>query len=148
MNKILVVCVGNICRSPTAEALLQTQLPNAKVWSAGLAALVGHPADQFAQDVAAEHDIDLSTHRAQQLASWMCKDADLILVMEKAQKQELEYQYPYTRGKVHCLGITQAGRPASDITDPYQQARGAFYTAYQHIEQGARLWAERIKLLN
>ncbi|STL53119.1 protein-tyrosine-phosphatase [Escherichia coli] len=44
-NNILVVCVGNICRSPTAERLLQRYHPELKVESAGLGALVGKGAD-------------------------------------------------------------------------------------------------------
>ncbi|MFA9231998.1 MAG: protein tyrosine phosphatase, partial [Microgenomates group bacterium] len=44
-NSILVVCVGNICRSPVGERVLQAALPNLIVSSAGVAALVGNPAD-------------------------------------------------------------------------------------------------------
>ena len=53
-NNILVVCVGNICRSPTAERLLQRYHPELKVESAGLGALVGKGADPTAISVAAE----------------------------------------------------------------------------------------------
>ncbi|MBS0343516.1 MAG: low molecular weight phosphotyrosine protein phosphatase, partial [Proteobacteria bacterium] len=45
MQRILVLCIGNICRSPLAELLLARELPNRKIWSAGLGALVGEPAD-------------------------------------------------------------------------------------------------------
>ena len=50
-NKILVVCVGNICRSPTAERLLRRHLPAVTVESAGLGALVGKAADERAAAV-------------------------------------------------------------------------------------------------
>ena len=99
MNNILLVCVGNICRSPVAEALLKAQFPDKNIWSAGLAALVGKPADPLAQAIAAEHGLDISAHRAQQLTSWMCAKADLLLVMEEGHKQELANQYPLARGK-------------------------------------------------
>ncbi|CCJ93258.1 Low molecular weight protein-tyrosine-phosphatase Wzb [Cronobacter malonaticus 681] len=56
-NKILVVCVGNICRSPTAERLLKRYLPDVTVASAGLGALVGKGADASAVSVAAAHDL-------------------------------------------------------------------------------------------
>lgn len=148
MDKILVVCVGNICRSPTAEAALKVRLPRMQIWSAGLAALVGEPADPLAQEVAAEHGLDLSSHRAQQLTSWMCTQAELILVMEIQHKQELERQYPYTRGKVHCLGVAQPGQTPADIADPYRHPRNAFDTAYLAIEQGASFWADRLRLLS
>lgn len=51
-NKILVVCVGNICRSPTAERLLKLYQPELTVESAGLGALVGKGADERATSVA------------------------------------------------------------------------------------------------
>src|SRR3546814_2115764 len=71
MNRILLVCIGNICRSPLAEALLKQHFPDKTVHSAGLAALVGHPADSTAQDIAHQHGLDLSAHRAQQITQAM-----------------------------------------------------------------------------
>lgn len=55
-NKILVVCVGNVCRSPTAERLLKRFHPSLTVASAGLGALVGKGADPAAASVASAHD--------------------------------------------------------------------------------------------
>lgn len=147
MNAILVVCVGNICRSPVAEALLKAQFPDKKVWSAGLSALVGKPADPLAQAIAAEHGFDLSEHRAQQLTGWMCTQADLILVMESGHKQELEQQHPLARGKIHCLGDLGLNN-LLQIADPYRQPRTAFETAHAAIDRGVRYWADRIRLLS
>jgi Protein-tyrosine-phosphatase len=67
-NKILVVCVGNICRSPTGERLLKSYLPSLHVESAGLGALVGKGADDSAADIAALHNISLEGHCARQLS--------------------------------------------------------------------------------
>src|SRR5690606_10182483 len=81
-NKILVVCVGNICRSPTAERLLKNYQPNLIVESAGLGALVGKGADERATNVAQEHNLSLDGHVARQVSGRMCRDYDLILAME------------------------------------------------------------------
>lgn len=67
-NKILVVCVGNICRSPTAERLLKSYHPSLTVESAGLGALVGRGADRSAVSVAAAHNLSLEGHRARQIS--------------------------------------------------------------------------------
>ena len=79
-NNILVVCVGNICRSPSGERVLQTLLPSKHIASAGIGAekscLVGKPADEMATQVAAEHGVDLSNHHAQQLTSALCSQYD------------------------------------------------------------------------
>ena len=56
-NKILVVCVGNICRSPTGERLLKNYQPALTVDSAGLGALVGKGADERAANVALDHTL-------------------------------------------------------------------------------------------
>jgi protein-tyrosine phosphatase len=143
MKQILVVCIGNICRSPVAEALLKQQLPDKTIWSAGLGALVGNAADPMAMETAAAHGLDLSAHRAQQLTGWMCQSAELILVMEQSHKTEIEELYPLVRGKVFRLG--ELGK--FDIVDPYRQPKAAFDTAYAHIARGVADWAPRIRQL-
>lgn len=143
MQHILTLCIGNICRSPIAEALLQQQFPDKKIWSAGLGALVGNPAEPLSVDVAAAHGLDLSAHRGQQLVAWMCQSAELILVMEQSQKTEIEQHYPLVRGKVYRLG--EIGK--FDIADPYRQPRAAFDTAYAAIARGVTDWVPRIRQL-
>src|SRR5215218_7200703 len=100
MQRILTLCIGNICRSPLAQVLLAREFPQRTVWSAGLGALVGEPADPISVALAAERGMDLSGHRAQQVNLQMCQRADLILVMEQHQSAELERRYPLVRGKV------------------------------------------------
>ena len=65
-DKVLVVCIGNICRSPTAEYLLRHRLGAraTMIESAGLAALAGNPVDPVAGELLAQHGIDASAHRA------------------------------------------------------------------------------------
>ena len=147
INNILTVCVGNICRSPVAEALLRDSLPGRKVWSAGLHAVVGHGADATARDIAEQHGLDLSSHRAQQVAGWMCAHADLVLVMEASHQQELEKLYPTTRGKIRRLGEF-GPQGAFDIADPYRQPRAAFEAAHAAIALGVAEWVRRINLVS
>ncbi|MDO9475924.1 MAG: low molecular weight phosphotyrosine protein phosphatase, partial [Pseudohongiella sp.] len=66
---ILVVCLGNICRSPVAEAMLKRALPQRQIKSAGLTAMVGQGADPSASEFAHADGLDLSGHVAQQLSS-------------------------------------------------------------------------------
>ena len=144
MKRILTLCLGNICRSPLAEALLARELPEHTVCSAGLAALVGNPADPLSVEVAAAHGLDIRAHRAQQVSSWLCQQVQLIMVMEQAHKTQLEQQFPVVRGKVFSLG--QFGQ--FDIADPYQQPIEAFDTAYAAIAQGVADWVPRIRQLS
>jgi protein-tyrosine phosphatase len=146
MNSILLVCIGNICRSPVAEALLKQQFPDKTVYSAGLAALVGRPADNTAQAIAQQRGLDLSAHRAQQITGAMCAGADLILVMENDQKHELATRYPLARGKIRCLGEMPDGQ-RFDVADPYRQTRDAFEQAHAAIERGVDNWVHRIRLI-
>ena len=141
MKQILTLCAGNICRSPIAAALLAHAFPGKTVWSAGLGALAGYPADPLAIEVAAAQGLDLSAHRAQQLAGWMCQSANLILVMEQGHKTELEQKFPLVRGKVFRLG--ELGN--FDIADPYRQPKAAFEAAYADIARGVADWVPRIQ---
>jgi protein-tyrosine phosphatase len=141
MKHIMTLCLGNICRSPLAEALLARELPEHTVWSAGLGALVGNPADPLAVAVGAAHGLDIRTHRAQQVSSWLCQQVQMIMVMEQAHKAQLEQQFPMMRGKVFGLG-------QFDIADPYQQPIEAFDSAYAAIAQGVAVWVPRIRQLS
>ncbi|WP_422616846.1 low molecular weight protein-tyrosine-phosphatase [Rhodoferax sp.] len=144
MNVILTLCIGNICRSPLAQGLLTKHLPGHTVWSAGLDALTGQPADPLAVQIATEHGFDIRAHRALQVTSFLCQKSDLILVMEQSHKSQLEQRFPGVRGKVYTLG--QYGQ--FDIADPYRQPREAFDTAYAAIAQGVADWVPRIRQLS
>ncbi|MDP1575032.1 MAG: hypothetical protein Q8L78_08920 [Coxiellaceae bacterium] len=87
MNRILVVCIGNICRSPAAEGFFKEAFQKnniaCRVDSAGLSAMVGHEADLAVRDIMLEDNhINLSSHRAKQLTEEMILQHDLILTMD------------------------------------------------------------------
>ena len=141
-NKILVVCVGNICRSPTAERLLKNYQPNLLVESAGLGALVGKGADERAMSVAQAHNLSLDGHVARQVSGRMCRDYDLILAMEKRHIHALCELAPEMRGKVMLFGHWDGER---EIPDPYRKSREAFEAVYTLLDQSAQQWAQALK---
>ena len=140
ISRILVVCIGNICRSPMAEGFFRQALPGVRTTSAGLGALVGQGADPLAVSLMAGAGIDISAHRARMPSDAIARDADLILVMDTQQKEEVARQYPYTRGKVFRL----AESARQDIPDPYRQAPEVFHTAFALAQGGVNAWVERI----
>jgi protein-tyrosine phosphatase len=132
MNSILFICIGNICRSPMAEGLLQQALPDKAVLSAGIDALVGEPADPLSVQLMREHGIDIGAHRARSVAGWMVSDADIILTMDGDQKRFIETKYPESTCKVFRL----CEDSQCDIPDPYRQGLDEFRHAHNLISQG------------
>ncbi|NUA29691.1 low molecular weight protein-tyrosine-phosphatase [Cupriavidus basilensis] len=141
---LLVVCIGNICRSPMAEELLRQALPGRTIFSAGIGALVGKPAEPNAIELMAESGLDISQHRAQQFTTVMAGHADLILVMDSKQKHEIQRMHPSASGKIFRLGELDK----FDIPDPYCQPRHAFEQALQLIQRGVDIWAPRVRALD
>lgn len=144
ISNILVICIGNICRSPMAEGLLKRALPEKTVRSAGIGAMIGHPADPFAIQLMQEQGIDIGAHRAQSLMTWMVSEADVILTMDLEQKRYIEQKYPTAKGKAFRLG--EFGQ--YDIPDPYRQDLAVFRQAYSLIAQGVDALIERLVHIN
>ncbi|MFL9911356.1 low molecular weight protein-tyrosine-phosphatase [Paraburkholderia sp. RL17-337-BIB-A] len=141
IRSILTICIGNICRSPMAEALLASELPNCVVQSAGVAALVGQQADPFARELMRAEGLDIERHRAKQLMRSHCMSADLLLVMDLKQKRYVERFSPWSRGRVFRLGQFDN----LDIRDPFGRGRAEFINARDSIEKGVRAWATKIE---
>lgn len=125
MMDILVVCTGNICRSPMAEGLLRQMLPNRRgmnvdVRSAGTHGLDDQPAASFAIQAAAEMGVDISGHRACSLDREMVSEADLILVMEPFQREIIARAVPSEeRDRLRLLADFETPWQSDTIDDPY-----------------------------
>ena len=140
-NSVLVVCMGNICRSPTGERLLRRQLPNLKITSAGIGALVGKPAAPLSIEVAIKHGLSLDHHVAKQINKLSCQTNDLILVMERRHSELVCKISPESRGKIMLFGhwLNQ-----SEIPDPYGKSIEAYEFAYNKLNESALKWAEML----
>ena len=140
MQNILVLCIGNICRSPMAEGLLKQALPGKTIHSAGLNALIGKPADPFSVQIMAERGIDISQHRAQNISARLVNEAELILTMDLEQKKYVEANYVGSKGKVFRIGEFAK----VDIADPYREGIESFQAAYRLIDEGVKVFVEQI----
>ena len=127
-----------------AEALLRRELRGQDgftVESAGLGALVGHPASEYSAELMDEIGEDITRHRARQIHPDMVRDADLVLVMEAGHKRAIDDADATTRGKVYRLGEWQD----MDIKDPYRRPKEAYADALEDIQAGVASWVERIR---
>ncbi|HHR1090339.1 TPA: protein tyrosine phosphatase [Klebsiella pneumoniae] len=140
-NSILIVCTGNICRSPIGERLFQHYLASKKIDSAGVGALVGHAADEMASTVSKNHGLSLDGHKGKQFDSDLARQYDLILVMEKHHIEKVSSISPEARGKTFLLGhwLNKV-----EIPDPYKQSQEAFEFVYDLIEQSCLSWIKKI----
>ena len=140
-NNILIVCIGNICRSPIGAGLLQAKLPDVNVTSAGIGAMVGYPADPHAVYIMREQGIDISRHLARQVDHDMLSNADLILTMEHHHSKYIRTKFMGTTGKVHLIGKWLNDR---EIVDPVGKDERAFRIAMANMGKGLNLWVEEI----
>ena len=140
-KNILVVCTGNICRSPIGEYMLREKLPKANVTSAGIAAMVGWPANETSVEVSAANGLDLSGHVARQATKEMLSAQDLILVMDQSHVNWLRNEYPSLAGRVHKW---LKWRKEADVPDPYKRPKVEFERAYSLIADGVSDWLPKL----
>ncbi len=106
-KNVLFVCVGNICRSPSAEVMLRQAVEGRgiQVSSAGLGALVGHGIDATAQELLVEQGMDGLAHRARQIDDAILGAADLVLTMERKHVRRIAEIAPQASGKPSCWAM-------------------------------------------
>ena len=124
--KIMFVCLGNICRSPTAHGIAiklirDSQLNQVTVTSSGTASYhVGSPPDKRATEYALSKGVDLSVLRAQQLQKADFYEQDLILVMDQSNYENaLALRPDDATAKVEKLLWYYPNCPFEDVPDPY-----------------------------
>ena len=139
MKTILVVCTGNICRSPLVTGFIQAQIDGygvedeVCVKSAGIFAVVGSSASKHSVDILAEMDIDITHHIARTIDIDDIEEADLILVMEESQRRSLFHLAPQYLHKV--LLFNELIDRHDDVRDPYGQDRAAYEAIAQHTKE-------------
>lgn len=140
-DSILIVCTGNICRSPIAERMLRQILPDKKIDSAGVRALVGHAADETASLISERNGLSLKEHVGQQFSTSLAREYDLILVMEKEHIEKVSEIAPEARGKTMLLGYWLGKK---EIPDPYRKSYEAFKSVYGNIDLACQSWIGKL----
>lgn len=149
MNRVLMVCRGNICRSPIAAAVLAKLQPTWKVDSAGTGSWhIGASADPRACAVASAHGFDLGFHRARRITTADFHAYDRVLAMDARTLEELRPLIPCSPNAL--IGLLPDFDPLScgEIQDPFHGDQSAFATAFSAIERCCRALADRPRVLS
>lgn len=150
MTSVLLVCLGNICRSPLAEAALREEAAriglDLHVDSAGTGDWhIDHPPDRRAAAVALRNGIDISHLRARQVTPEDFRRFDHIVALDAQNLADLEAMRPEgAKAELSMLLDHVEGREGEAVADPYYGDAEHFDRAWADVTDGARALARRI----
>ncbi len=141
---IMMVCAGNVCRSPFAEFYMRKRLEEegkyGEVFSRGLLMMQGKKVPEKGLKVGLEFGVDMSTHMSNALLAPDMDRAALVLVMEPEQRQHLMQKRPEHVGKVMMLSQPCGGKV---IDDPMGRSEETFRRVYGEIAACVDTWVQR-----
>ncbi|RVT77634.1 low molecular weight phosphotyrosine protein phosphatase [Flavobacterium sufflavum] len=148
--KILMVCLGNICRSPLAEGILASKLPKDKfiVDSAGTGAWhSGNQPDARSIAVAKKHQLDISTQRARLFKVEDFETFDYIYVMDKSNFRDVIRLAKNDEQKEKVEIILNELYPDEnvDVPDPYYGIDNGFEMVFQMLDEACEIIASKLK---
>ena len=141
---VLFVCLGNICRSPLAEAAMRVEAARVglavEVESAGTGAWhVGEPPDRRARAVARRHGVDIDHYRARQVSAADFHRFDHVVALDRANLEALERLRPKdATARLSLLLDHVAGRAGEAVADPYYGPESGFEITWAEVTAGAR----------
>ena len=148
---VLFVCLGNICRSPLAEAAFRQETErrglDVEIDSAGTGAWhVGHPPDRRAQAVALKQGVDISGYRGRQVKPEDFRRFTHVVALDRANLADLQALRP-ADGTVELLLLLDAveGRQGKSVADPYYGDEADFDVTWADAVAGAKGLADRIE---
>ena len=149
---ILMVCLGNICRSPMAEGVLRQQLEAAGLGSrvrvdsaATGTSHIGHPPDERAIACAARNGVDISAQRARRLLAEDFDEFDVILCADRTILHDARIRKPRTAHAQVELMLEWSGAGRKDVPDPYYGSQRDFDQAFKLVEKVATGVVERVR---
>ena len=150
--RLLVVCLGNICRSPLAEGVLRQRLHDAgldhrvELDSAGTGNWhVGEPPDPRTVANAARHGVDLTLLRARQLHASDYRRFDWLLCADRSNLSEVRARAPAGAPARSALRLEWAGMgQGAEILDPYTGGPEAFERVWTLVDRAARAVVARL----
>lgn len=148
--KILMVCLGNICRSPLAEGILASKLPQDKftVDSAGTGSWhVGHSPDARSIAIAKKHELDISKQKGRQFETADFDTFDYIYVMDKSNYNNVIHlaKNETQKAKVQIILNELYPNENVDVPDPYYGISNGFEMVYQMLDQACDSIAAKLK---
>ena len=146
-SPIMMICAGNMCRSPFAEHYMRMRLQllgvEAECFSRGLLAMPGRKVPAVAQKVGLEFGVDMSHHISQTMLAPDVDRAALIMVMEPEQRKHLSKVRPAIIGKVFLLSQPMGG---DLIPDPMGRDEVFFHHVYADMTKMVDAWLQRFGL--